>query len=123
MGIYFKFFFRSLKIMNKLKEDTEVIRDYTINLHKRCHKVTFKKKAPRAMKEIKKFASKVMGTCIVKLDPSLNKFIWSKGIRNIPRRVRVRISKKLNEVEEDETFYSFVSHVEGSSKGLCTQIV
>ena len=36
-----------------------VTRDYTINLHKRLHRVTFKRKAPRAVKEIKKFATKV----------------------------------------------------------------
>jgi len=31
-----------------------VTREYTINLHKRVHGVTFKKKATRAVKEIKK---------------------------------------------------------------------
>ena len=31
-------------------------RDYTVNLHKRLHRVTFKRKAPRAIKVIKKFA-------------------------------------------------------------------
>mmetsp|Transcript_30568 Transcript_30568/g.98508 ORF Transcript_30568/g.98508 Transcript_30568/m.98508 type:complete len:107 (-) Transcript_30568:381-701(-) len=30
-----------------------VTRDYTINLHKRLHGITFKKKAPRAIREIK----------------------------------------------------------------------
>merc|ERR1719265_1640983 len=109
--------------MFKIKKNTKITRDYTINLHKRCNKITFKKKAPRAMEEIKKFVSKVMGTFMVKIDPSLNKFIWSKGIHNIPRRVRIRISRKLNEGEEKEIFYSFVSHVEGSAKGLNTKII
>jgi hypothetical protein len=35
---------------------------YTINLHKRLHKITFKNRAPRAIREIKKFAEKNMGT-------------------------------------------------------------
>jgi hypothetical protein len=39
-----------------------VTREYTINLHKRLHGVAFKKKAPRAIKEIKAFAQKAMGT-------------------------------------------------------------
>jgi len=30
-----------------------VTRDYTINLHRRLHGITFKKKAPRAIREIK----------------------------------------------------------------------
>ena len=39
-----------------------VTRDYTINLHKRLHGITFKKKAPRAIREIKKFAMQMMKT-------------------------------------------------------------
>lgn len=39
-----------------------VTRDYTINLHKRLHGITFKKKAPRAIREIKKFAMGMMKT-------------------------------------------------------------
>ena len=39
-----------------------VSRDYTINLHKRLYKITFKKRAPRAIREIKQFANKMMGT-------------------------------------------------------------
>jgi len=35
-----------------------VTREYTINLHKRIHGVTFKKRAPRAIAEIRKFAKK-----------------------------------------------------------------
>jgi large subunit ribosomal protein L31e len=33
-----------------------VAREYTIHLHKRLHGVTFKNRAPNAVKEIKKFA-------------------------------------------------------------------
>ena len=40
----------------KKKEVQPVTRDYTINLHKRIHKIQFKKRAPRAIREIKKFA-------------------------------------------------------------------
>lgn len=42
-----------------------VTRDYTINLHKRLHKVTFKTKAPRAVKEIVKFAKQHMLTDVI----------------------------------------------------------
>ena len=41
----------------------------------------FKKKAPRAIREIKKFAKKMMGTTDVRVDTGLNKYIWSHGIR------------------------------------------
>lgn len=36
----------------------------------------------------------------VRVDAKLNKYIWSKGIRNVPYRVRVKLSRKRNEDEE-----------------------
>uniref|UniRef100_A0A8C6HJG5 Large ribosomal subunit protein eL31 n=1 Tax=Mus spicilegus TaxID=10103 RepID=A0A8C6HJG5_MUSSI len=59
-----------------------VTREYTINIHKRIHGVGFKKRAPRALKEIRKFAMKEMGTPDVRIDTRLNKAVWAKGIRN-----------------------------------------
>lgn len=58
-----------------------VTRDYTVNLHKRIHGVGFKKRAPRAIKEIRKFAEKAMGTPDVRIETRLNKHIWSQGVR------------------------------------------
>eukprot|EP01083_Nonionella_stella_P269146 910361_1 len=102
-----------------------VSRDYTIHLNKYVHKVTFKKKAPRAIKEIKKFAAKAMGTKDVRIDAQLNKFVWSRGVRSVPKRVRVRLTRKRNEDEEaEEKLYTIVQHVEVTSfKGLETQTV
>lgn len=94
----------------KSRKDEVVSREYTINLHKRLHGCTFKKKAPKAVKEIKKFAQKAMGTTDVRIDVKLNKHLWSRGIRNVPKRIRVCIARKRN-VEEDakEDLYSFVT--------------
>merc|ERR1712007_76118 len=72
----------------KIRKDEVVTREYTINLHKRLHGCTFKKMAPKAVKEIKKFAQKTMGTSDVRVDVKLNKHIWSRGVRNVPTRVR-----------------------------------
>lgn len=79
-----------------------VTREYTVNLHKRLHGVfvhpslsspspifisfslvssAFKKRAPRAVKELKKFAEKMMKTPDVRIDSKLNKEIWSQGIK------------------------------------------
>ena len=46
----------------KKKETQPVTRDYSINLHKRLHKIQFKKRAPRAVREIRRFAQKEMFT-------------------------------------------------------------
>lgn len=44
------------------KSKGEMSLDCTINLHKRCHGIQFKKKAPRALREIKKYVAKTMMT-------------------------------------------------------------
>lgn len=36
----------------------------------------------------------------VRVDVKLNKAVWSKGIRNVPKRVRVQISRKRNDNED-----------------------
>lgn len=50
-----------------------------------------------------------MKTEDVRIDTPLNKFLWSNGIRNIPRRVRVRLSRRKNDEENAKTeFYTLV---------------
>ena len=109
----------------RTKKPDLVSRDYTIHLSKRTHKITFKRKAPRAIKEITKFATEAMGTKDVRIDAGLNKYIWSKGIKNIPNRVRVRLTRKRNEDEDAaEKLYTIAQLVEVSSfKGLQTENV
>merc|ERR1712024_108023 len=102
-----------------------VTREYTINLHKRLHGIGFKYRAPRAIKEIKKFAEKQMGTNDVRIETRLNKHLWSQGVRNVPFRVRVRLARMRNE-DEDSTnkLYTLVTHVNVATfKGLQTENV
>ncbi|KAL2155021.1 hypothetical protein VTH82DRAFT_3697 [Thermothelomyces myriococcoides] len=126
-----------------------VTREYTIHLHKRLHGVTFKKRAPRAIKEIKKFAAKAMvrsfdygnsptipniemklskfgpGTSDVRLDPQLNKKVWEQGVKGVAYRIRVRISRRRNDEEgAKEKLYSYVQAVNVKNpKGLHTVVV
>ena len=47
----------------KIQRTQDVVaREYTIHLHKALHGVGFKKRAPRAVKIVKAFATKMMGT-------------------------------------------------------------
>ncbi|KAL4230950.1 60S ribosomal protein L31 [Mactra antiquata] len=101
---------------NKGKQKTAinevVTKECTINLHKRVHGIGFKKRAPRAIKEIRKFAEKMMGTPDVRVDTRLNKHIWSKGVRSVPYRVRVRLARKRNEDEDSiHRLYTLVTFV------------
>ncbi|KAL3658481.1 60S ribosomal protein L31 [Phytophthora oleae] len=111
---------KETKTRNTKRSPDVVARDYTINLHKRLHGCVFKKKAARAVRAIKKFAQVTMKTQDVRIDSKLNKFIWSKGVRNVPYRVRVRLSRKRNDDEDaKEKLYTLVQHVQVATyKGL-----
>ena len=102
---------------------TPATRDYTIVLHKLCQGTQFKKKAPKALKVVREFAKKNMGTPDVRIDTKLNQFIWNQGIRNPPTRIRVRLIRKKD--DEDESGKGFYTHVQlipiQDFKGLRTE--
>lgn len=47
---------------SRKKEMQPVTRDYTLNMHKRLHGIQFKKRAPRAIRDIRRFAESEMFT-------------------------------------------------------------
>ncbi|XP_051010442.1 60S ribosomal protein L31-like [Acomys russatus] len=90
----------------------EVTQEYTISVHKRIHGVGFKKRAPRALKEIWKFTMKEMGTPDMCIDTRLNKAVCAKGIRNVPYRIGVRLSRERNEDEDScNKLYTLVTYM------------
>merc|ERR1712040_25185 len=102
-----------------------ISREYTINLHKRIHRIGNKYRAPRAIDEIRKFAQKAMGTKDVRIDSRLNKAVWEHGVRNVQYRVRVRLHRKRNEDEDSANkLYTLVTYVPVDTfKGLQTMNV
>lgn len=84
-----------------------------------------KKRAPRATREIKKFAKRQLGTSDVRIHIDLNKHLWSRGIRHVPKRVRVRFSRKVNQDEDaKEKMYTLCTpETVDSFKGLLSQAV
>ena len=106
---------KKVKGEKKPKKDLnkEITRDFTLNLHKRLHKIQFKKRGKRAVNEILRFAKKQMWVKDVRMDTELNHFLWKNGIRHMPNKVRVRISKKKNQDEDaKEPFFCLVQHVD-----------
>ncbi|KAJ1504584.1 60S ribosomal protein L31 [Coelomomyces lativittatus] len=99
-----------------------VAREYTVHLHRYLHGKTFKRRAPTAIKVLKEFAFKHMKTKDVRIAPEVNLAIWGRGIKSVPHRLRVRISRKRNDdPKAKEPLYSLVEYVEVPSvKGLCT---
>jgi large subunit ribosomal protein L31e len=67
----------------------------------------------------------VQGTKDVRLDPQLNKKVWEAGIKGVPFRLRVRISRKRNDEEgAKEKLYSYVQAVNvKNARGLQTTLV
>lgn len=60
----------------------------------------------------------------VRIGTEVNQFVWEKGIRNIPRRIRVRIQRKLGNTDGKETCFSEVRLLKVKSfKKLVTEKV
>ena len=97
----------------------------TINLHRRVKKIAFTKRAPRACTEIRKLAHRLMKTEDVRIDSNLNKHIWSQGITNPPKKIRVRLHRKRNEDEEaGNKLFTLVTLVNVADlSGLQTEVV
>lgn len=73
----------------------------------------------------KKLTISFQGTSDVRLDPQLNKKVWEAGIKGVPYRLRIRISRKRNDEEgAKERLYSYVQAVNvKDAKGLQTALV
>lgn len=67
----------------------------------------------------------LQGTTDVRVDPQLNKKIWEQGIKGVPYRLRIRISRRRNDEEDaKEKLYSYVQAVNVKNpKGLPTVVV
>jgi len=65
------------------------------------------------------------GTTDVRLDPQLNKKVWEQGVKGVPYRLRIRISRRRNDEEgAKEKLYSYVQAVNVKNpKGLHTVVV
>lgn len=63
----------------------------------------------------------------MRIDVNLNKFVWSQGVKNVAKRIRVRLARRRNEDEDaKEKLYTLVTHVTDcakDAKGMETKIV
>ena len=104
----------SLRKREGRKSDT-VSYEATIHLSKLLKKKTFHKRAPFAIKKIKQFAHKMLKTKDNRIDASLNTYIWHRGVKGVPGRVRVRLERKVAENPEGSSkkklFYTVISNV------------
>uniref|UniRef100_H0XUT1 Large ribosomal subunit protein eL31 n=1 Tax=Otolemur garnettii TaxID=30611 RepID=H0XUT1_OTOGA len=97
-----------------------VTQEYTIR-HSQVHLYKFDiQHFRKALEEIWKFAMKEIGVPDVHIWLNrLNKTVWAKGIRNIPYRIHVRLSRKCNEDEDSpDKLYALVTYVPTTFKNL-----
>lgn len=75
--------------------------------------------------QITNWTSTLQGTSDVRLDPQLNKKVWEQGVKGVPYRIRVRISRRRNDEDgAKEKLYSYVQAVNVKNpKGLVTTTV
>ena len=62
LSLSFKMVKAARSAETRTKSSDIVTREYTIHMSKRLYGVTFKKRAPRAIREIRQFAEKMMKT-------------------------------------------------------------
>ena len=63
---------------------------YTIPFYPQLNKTAPYKRTPRAIKLLKEFIFKHTKVDFVIIDEELNEFMWKRGIRKPPRKVKVR---------------------------------
>lgn len=63
---------------------------YTIPFYPRLNKTAPYRRTPRAIRLLKEFIIKHTKADFVVIDEELNEFMWRKGIRNPPRKIKVR---------------------------------
>jgi large subunit ribosomal protein L31e len=84
------------------KEKTKVekiAREYIIPLREKSRVVPRYKKTPKAIKTIKEFIARHMKVenrdlNKVKIDKDLNQFMWARGIRKHPHKIKVKVTKE-----------------------------
>lgn len=84
--------------MEKIKKQNSVEREYTIPLREKVRAVPRYKKANKAVRTIKEFLARHMKIYDrdlnkIKLDKYLNEYLWFRGIRKPPYKVKVKVKK------------------------------
>jgi len=83
----------------KEKKELKIEREYVIPLREKCRPVPRYKKTNKAVKTVKEFLVRHMkirdrDLKKIKLDIYLNEFLWLRGIKNPPHKIKVKVVKE-----------------------------
>lgn len=86
------------KTETKVEKKSELEREYTIPLRSQVNKVPTYKRANKAIRTIKEFLVRHMkirdrDLDKVKIDRYLNEFIWYRGIKKPPAKIKVKVTR------------------------------
>ena len=81
------------------EKNPTIEREYIIPLREKCRVVPRYKKTPKAVKTIKEFIAKHMKIYDrdlnkIKIDEYLNEYLWFRGIRRPPHKIKVKAIKE-----------------------------
>lgn len=83
----------------KIVKSENLEKEYTIPLRRKFKHVARYKKTPKAVKEVKKYVAKHMKIYDrdldkIRLSKFVNEFIWARGIKNPPHKIKVKAKKQ-----------------------------
>ncbi len=79
--------------LRREKYMSELERIYTVPLSKAWVSQKYRR-AEKAMTVLKKFTERHMKPSSIIIHPSVNEAMWSQGIKNPPRKIRVKMTKE-----------------------------
>lgn len=98
--------------------------EMTISLRRLAKRASWRYKALKGVKYLKKFIQKQFKSeDDVLIAPDVNKYVWSRGMRSVPGRMRIRVERSPSNKNPAESVFR-LSLVEVSTfKGLNSQVI
>lgn len=106
-------------MQNLLSENKTI--EMTVNLKKVTNNVSWRYKAPFAIRNIKRLIQKNFHSQDeVLIAPELNKAVWVRGMKHVPNKVRIRVERGPCTKNPEKNVFRVSLVIVGGFKGLLT---
>jgi len=92
---------QKVEVKSEEKKEKIKMREMIINIRKQVLKAPLQKRAKKAVRSLSDVIRRIAKNRKVKISAKLNNYIWSRGIKNPPTKIPVKIIEKENEVYVD----------------------
>ena len=86
---------REISAAEEFEEEIQEERIYIVPLAKEFQKAPNWNRTKRAMKALRKFVNRHMKPEVLYISQEVNERMWENGIKNPPRKIRVRVTKSV----------------------------